>query len=203
MGLGEFYSRFSETYIKLKGDADYRRVLLSNIDNSIVADSYKNSQWLYKLGITEHIQNIDNLMYEFANIGYNPNDKRWYYWRLSSVGSTPLLLGSYGPGDLITESSEGYIPQNRHDMLRYVISKYSIYNNTSKEVTYIMKENGIEVTVADGFSGVTEFIYFPDSWGRGVWRVSDGVEAREVISTILSKDLKITRFDACVGCNKI
>ena len=98
----KMYSGFYETYILDNGV--YTRKLLSVIDRSVAGTTFTDVLWLYNIGITQGIQNMDNREAHPSNIGFNPTLNMWCAWNVSGSYQGQTVNG-FPIGTVITMDS--------------------------------------------------------------------------------------------------
>lgn len=160
----------------LKGGSD---CYYSKIDGSYITHiglEKDGFQFLLKRGVTEQIQNKDNNPNHSANIGFNPEEKKWYGW------SHRAICG-FGIGSEVGIHSVGYRPRNTSDFKRQIICQdflsepEGIYENIKGKHTKV----GVSITYTRGekhtdysmkfpeTNKISRFYNYPEKWGKGFW----------------------------------
>ena len=121
-------------------------------------------RFLLKLGITEQLQNQDNISEHTVNIGFNPEEKKWYGW------SHRAIFG-FGVGSTCEKGNVHYRPTNSKEEMEDAILFWS--DDRRKDVTAKKVTKGqIEVSWTDVKSGsISSCIheYDPNNFGKGEW----------------------------------
>lgn len=162
-------------------------VWVSKIDGSYICfddfsakDFYQVPGILLKLGITEQIQNSKNDPNRAVNIGFNPEEQKWYGWSHravygfgigSKVQRGDIAYKSTNPDDFARDLVEFWKGPYK-DNVRAVIEKDGVrveweYNEGCKNKKLIGKTNSI-------------FHHFPEQWGRGEWEAKTLEDAKKM-----------------------
>lgn len=166
---------------------DDAMVYCSKIDGSyftrggMEAEGFK---FLFRRGITEQLQNANNIKDHTVNIGFNPEEQKWYGW------SHRALYG-FGIGSSISKGDCAYQPVDKDDFLDDCIRFWDDENhlNTNGEHTVYDGKDGVQVNwtyddkipnkkLRGTISGI--FTEYPDSYGKGEWTAKTLSDAKQM-----------------------
>ena len=141
-------------------------------------------KFLLRLGITEQLQNKSNLKYHTVNIGFNPEEQKWYGW------SHRAIFG-FGVGDSISKGDCAYRPVDKDDFLDDCVRFWDDENhlNTTGEHAIDDGKEGVQVNwtyddkipnkkLRSTISGI--FTEYPDTYGKGEWTAKAMEDAKKM-----------------------
>jgi hypothetical protein len=188
--LQKFINSISDIVDTTKeGLEDAPQSYISKIDGSYLTfvGLENNLNYLLKNGITEQIQNWNNIKGNSANIGFNPTEQKWYGW------SHRAIFG-FGIDSECKKGSCGYSAGNKED---FAEENLRWYGDTDMDETH--KENAtVKEHTEDGVLGVlVEYNYddkvpnensrgkissvfepYPKKWGKGEWKAKTIEDAK-------------------------
>ncbi len=162
------------------------KVLYSKIDGAFLSN-VKNTddlEFLLKKGITEQIQNWNNVEGNAANIGFNPTEQKWYGW------SHRAIYG-FGIGSECKLGDCGFKPSNKEEFIKRNTGFWVDEGSYAKKETVelLETENGVTILYIyndevpnEGLRGTTykQFCEYPKEWGKGEWTATTLEEAKEM-----------------------
>jgi len=159
----------------LKADGSY---LCADFDRSFV-------KRLMKRGITDHLQNQSMVAGNTVNIGFNPEEGRWYGWSHRAIYG--FKIGSKcEPGHV------HYVPKDRDDFLEDCTRFWTEDTHEWTESTFHLEDGAIkgvntEWKYNDKVSNKklpgtisSVFSELPDKYGKGSWTAETMKDAKEM-----------------------
>ena len=174
-----------------EGLEDAPQSYVSKIDGSYLTfvGLENDLNYLLKNGITEQIQNYNNVKGNSSNIGFNPTEQKWYGW------SHRAIFG-FGVGAECKKGHCHYEPSNKEDFKE---SCLRFWGDTDMDETH--KVNPIaEEGTQDGKLGIwVRYTYddkvpnekmrgqisgvfseYPETWGKGEWVAKTIEDAKQM-----------------------
>lgn len=157
----------------------------SKVDGSFITSNPESVKWMLKNGITEQIQNVDNIPEHTSNIGYNPVDQKWYGW------SHRAFYG-FGIGSEVKKGSVGYVAPNEDDFLEYAVEFWTDEYRENISGILVTDDNGniyaqiswdySEHTPNKSIRGKLETVRHiaPNKWGKGEWTAETLEDAKQM-----------------------
>ncbi len=150
-------------------------------DDFSVKDFYWVPRMLLKLGITEQIQNSKNDPNRAANIGFNPQEQKWYGWSYRSMSY------GFGVGSKVRRGDIAYKPTDPDDFARDVVEFWK--EPFKDNVRAVIEKDGVKIEweynkrhknkELIGKTG-SVFHHFPEHWGRGEWEAKTLEDAKQM-----------------------
>jgi len=137
-------------------------------------------KFLLRLGITEQLQNSQNISGHTVNIGYNPQQEKWYGW------SHRALYG-FGIGSKVKKGDAGYGSKNEDDFLDSCLLFWK--DKDHREIKGEFVDDGVRVSWVFGENTPNEkirgnigeaFLDFPSKWGKGEWEAKTLDDAKQM-----------------------
>lgn len=169
---------------------DDGKIYYSKVDGSYLTrvGMENDLNYLLKNGITEQIQNYNNVKGNSSNIGFNPTKQKWYGW------SHRAIFG-FGVDSECKKGNCGFEPSNKEDFKEDCLKFWgdTDMNGDTHKLNPIAEEGtqdgklGIWVRftyddkipnkkMRGKISGV--FSEYPETWGKGEWTAKTLDEAR-------------------------
>lgn len=152
-------------------------IYVSKIDGSFLdmPPGMDTLKMLHKNGIIEHIQNYRNNSSGGANIGFNPEEQKWYGWSHRAIYGFTI-------GSTCKTGDCHYHAPNKEDYMESSLKFWSDKDHLDMKAEEGLSEDGktigikISWTYSDtignkelhGTRGGT-FSHYPESFGRGEW----------------------------------
>ena len=164
----------------------------SRYDNSYFTHQglEKDFKFYLRYGITEDLQNTKNNSEHTVNIGFNPEEQKWYGW------SHRAIFG-FGIGSKCEKGNCGYNPKNKEDFKQSCLvfwGDLDMDGNTHKVnsvareetrdnklgiyVEYTYDDKILNVNMRNKKSGM--FTEYPTIYGRGEWEAKTLLEAKQM-----------------------
>ena len=164
----------------------------SKIDGSYLTHVGMEKDWpkrLLKKGITEQLQNKSNNPGCTVNIGFNPQEKKWYGW------SHRALYG-FGISSTCKKGDCHYIPTDKDDFLEDCIRFWDNKDHRNIRGKHDIQENDINKTehgvyvewdysneiknkkLRGNISGI--FTPYPEKYGKGEWVAKTLEDAKQM-----------------------
>ena len=175
---------------RIPGDED-NQCYYSKIDGAHftrVGMEVKGFKFLLKLGITEQLQNANNIGDNTVNIGFNPEEQKWSGWSHRAIYGFTI-------GSTVKKGDCAYNPTDKDDFLDDCVRFWDDENHLDTSGEHTTNEDGREgVQVSwtydnkipnkklrNSISGI--FTEYPDSYGKGEWTAKTIDDAK-----IMAKD---------------
>lgn len=159
----------------------------SKVDGSYVErlGVEEQSLFLLKHGITEQIQNGTD--HNVANIGFNPEEQKWYGWSHRAVYG-------FGVGSKCKKGHAHYKPGNKEDWIENTIQFWcgdDPYFEWSKGVEGEDEEGNLGLWIISKYNNKVpnkalrgterkKFLPFPDTYGHGEWVAKTLEDAKQM-----------------------
>ncbi len=161
---------------------DEGKVYYSKVDGSYLTrvGLKEELKFLMDKGITDQIQNYDNVKGNSANIGFNPEEQKWYGW------SHRAIFG-FGVGSRCKKGDCHYVPSNKEEFIEGFKS-----SSPSHKSKTIITDTGVNYESTflgypddksqDKFIGAvsTQTYPFPTTWGNGEWTAKTLEDAKQM-----------------------
>ena len=171
---------------RIAGDEEYS-CYYSKIDGAYFTREGMESEGfklLLKRGITEQLQNANNISGNTVNIGFNPEEQKWYGW-------SHRALYDFGIGSSVKRGDCAYIPTDKDDFLDDCVRFWDEEDhlNTDGEHGTEDGEDGVHITwlYTDTIPNKllrntcrSIFVPYPDNYGKGEWTATTLDDAKQM-----------------------
>lgn len=159
----------------------------SKIDGSFLGFKPNDVKFLSDRGITEDVQNYRNEPDHTANIGFNPDEQKWYGW------SHRAIFG-FGIGHTVKMGDAGFSPSNKEEFMDQSLRFWTEGEDYKRNprVLEFQNENGVKgayvtwtysnETPNENLIDKTDGIFsaFPEKWGKGEWTAEKLEDAKQM-----------------------
>ena len=141
-------------------------------------------KFLLKRGITTELQNACNISDNTVNIGFNPEEQKWYGW-------SHRALYDFGIGSSVQKGDCAYCPTDKDDFLDDCVKFWDDDSHLNIDATHVTEENvdGVCVTWLYGNkipnkvlrnTCSSTFTPYPDTYGKGEWTAKTLEDAKQM-----------------------
>jgi hypothetical protein len=158
----------------------------SKIDDSYITfvGMEDKVKYLLKNGIIEQLQNGSNRADHTTNIGFNPEEQKWYGWSHRAIYGFTI-------GSTVKQGDCAYIPFDKEDFLKDCVRFWDDENHLDTHGEHAIDDGkeGVQVNwtydnkvpnkkIRGTISGI--FTEYPDSYGKGEWAAKTMDDAKQM-----------------------
>lgn len=141
-------------------------------------------KFLLKRGITEQLQNANSVGGNTVNVGFNPEEQKWYGW-------SHRALYSFGIGSSVQKGDCAYCPTDKDDFLAGCVEFWRGDSHLNVDATHTTEDDVGGVCVTWLYSNKipnkalrntcsSTFTPYPATYGKGEWVAKTLEDAKQM-----------------------